>query len=221
MSEERGASSCVTPPPPSLSLSLFDRLARTTAKGAFAGAGAKPVPRFGRAVTAAPSTGAAAIEVEGGARAVGAGGGAGAEEGAAAGEGGAGWGFHEPVTGGAGAGSSTQLPVSLAARTPSLALMRSSSALPMAAGARTPGAAGFSTFLPKTPAPMGADGAMRKPRVQRRNELVYHVILSENGSPLAVPNAGGGAGAAAAAAAQGAGMTAASVVQPLAEGSSM
>jgi hypothetical protein len=66
-----------------------------------------------------------------------------------------------------------------------MAVMRSAAAhaqfVPL--GAKTPGAAGISNFLPKTPAV--EDG--RKPRNARRNEMVYHMLLSENGSPIQAP----------------------------------
>jgi len=67
----------------------------------------------------------------------------------------------------------------LPSRTPALAMR----AAPRGAapGARSPAAAAFSTFLPKTPAPDDA----RRPRGARRNEMVYHVLVSENGSPIA------------------------------------
>jgi hypothetical protein len=79
----------------------------------------------------------------------------------------------------------------LPARTPAMALMKSSSLLPAAAGARTPA---LSNFLPKTPGPVlaqaggggaeGGEGGNKRARVKRRNEMVYHVALSENGSPI-------------------------------------
>jgi hypothetical protein len=104
--------------------------------------------------------------------------------------------------GGGGGRGAAQLPhAPLPARTPSMAVMRSAAAHPQFAGggllpARTPGMAAISHFLPKTPAL--EDG--RKPRNARRNEMVYHMILSENGSPIQVPEAAAGAAGAAAAA---------------------
>jgi len=66
-----------------------------------------------------------------------------------------------------------------------MAVMRSAAALPQFGGAaRTPGMAHISNFLPKTPAAL-EDG--RKPRNARRNEMVYHMLLSENGSPIQAP----------------------------------
>jgi len=77
----------------------------------------------------------------------------------------------------------------LPARTPSMASMKS--AVPAAQSSfmmssRTPAGVAqqhISTFLPKTPAP----GDNKKPRNARRNEMVYHMILSENGSPIEAP----------------------------------
>ncbi len=78
------------------------------------------------------------------------------------------------------------------AKTPAMALMKSATLLPVAAGARTPGA--VSAFLPKTPGPAGLGGAgagaggdAKRARVKRRNEMVYHVAVSENGSPILDP----------------------------------
>jgi hypothetical protein len=52
--------------------------------------------------------------------------------------------------------------------------------LPFAGGnARTPS---VSNFLPKTPGP----DPNKRARVKRRNEMVYHVAVSENGSPILV-----------------------------------
>ena len=45
---------------------------------------------------------------------------------------------------------------------------------PLPLGTRTPGPS-FSSFLPKTPGP---EDATRRPRNARRNEMVYHVLLS-------------------------------------------
>ena len=68
------------------------------------------------------------------------------------------------------------------AKTPSFAHMRSAVAVgggPGAGGlgAKTPAP---SSFLPKTPAPDPA----KRARTKRRNEMVYHVAVSENGSPI-------------------------------------
>lgn len=65
-------------------------------------------------------------------------------------------------------------------RTPAFTNMRSARAPVSGMAPRSPGAAAFSTFLPKTPGPDDS----RRPRGARRNEMVYHVLVSENGSPL-------------------------------------
>ena len=65
-------------------------------------------------------------------------------------------------------------------RTPAFTNMRSARAPVSVMAPRSPGAAAFSTFLPKTPGPDDS----RRPRGARRNEMVYHVLVSENGSPL-------------------------------------
>ena len=96
------------------------------------------------------------------------------------------------ATGASGA-LTTDAPFTLTAATatrhmPALAGMRSARAPPppppqpsSQMAPRSPGMAAFSTFLPKTPAP----DASKRPRGARRNEMVYHVLVSENGSPLA------------------------------------
>jgi hypothetical protein len=61
-----------------------------------------------------------------------------------------------------------------------MALMKSAALLPGAhLGSRTPA---MNTFLPKTPGPDAAN--KQRPRAKRRNEMVYHVAVSENGSPI-------------------------------------
>jgi hypothetical protein len=83
------------------------------------------------------------------------------------------------AAGGGGGGASATTAIMLPARAPCMTSLKSAAPL-LPQGARTPGAAAFSTFLPKTPAQ--EDG--RKPRHARRNEMVYHMLLSENGSPI-------------------------------------
>jgi hypothetical protein len=111
---------------------------------------------------------------------------------------------------GAGAGAAASLPMQtpghtatrsriadMPAKTPAMALMKSAALLPGALGSRTPA---LNHFLPKTPghalgpgagAGAGADaendagaGLGKRARVKRRNEMVYHVAISENGSPI-------------------------------------
>jgi hypothetical protein len=82
------------------------------------------------------------------------------------------------------------------AKTPAMALMKSSTLLPFGGGAGAGAGAGpartpsVSHFLPKTPGPAGAGEAQKRARVKRRNEMVYHVAVSENGSPILEAAAG-------------------------------
>jgi len=92
-----------------------------------------------------------------------------------------------PTGGGSKDDSRHQVSQPLASKTPSIALMKSA-AQRVIGGAgglptRTPS---HSTFLPKTPAPDVA----KRARTKRRNEMVFHVAVSADGSPIveAVPS---------------------------------
>lgn len=72
-------------------------------------------------------------------------------------------------------------PQPLASKTPSISMMKSAAQRVIGGGgglpARTPS---HSTFLPKTPAPDVA----KRARTKRRNEMVFHVAVSADGSPI-------------------------------------
>jgi hypothetical protein len=68
----------------------------------------------------------------------------------------------------------------LASKTPSISMMKSAAQRVIGAGGLPTRTPSHSTFLPKTPAPDVA----KRARTKRRNEMVFHVAVSADGSPI-------------------------------------
>jgi len=71
-------------------------------------------------------------------------------------------------------------PQPLASKTPSISMMKSAAQRVIGGGGLPTRTPSHSTFLPKTPAPDVA----KRARTKRRNEMVFHVAVSADGSPI-------------------------------------